>query len=218
MQTRALIAAVFCLALVGCDKPAPAGASPVQVSVQQPERRAIEIERDFIGEVAAVEEAEIRSKVNGRVLSVEFEEGSLVQQGQPLFRIDSDSLLAALNEAKANVSKAQADQTKVLADQTRYKTLVEKGTISRQAYDDIINKAAQAKAALDAAQAQLNQAQTMMQESAMMATIKRAPACRLRPSPSIAQLLLRAPLLLRALAPTLQSTLHRGINHGALFY
>ena len=160
MQTRALIAAVFCFALVGCDKPAPAGASPVQVSVQQPERRAIEIERDFIGEVAAVEEAEIRSKVNGRVLSVEFEEGSLVQQGQPLFRIDSDSLLAALNEAKANVSKAQADQTKVLADQTRYKTLVEKGTISRQAYDDIINKVAQATAALDAAQAQLNQAQT----------------------------------------------------------
>lgn len=168
MQTRALIAAVFCLALVGCDKPAPAGASPVQVSVQQPERRAIEIERDFIGEVAAVEEAEIRSKVNGRVLSVEFEEGSLVQQGQPLFRIDSDSLLAALNEAKANVSKAQADQTKVLADQTRYKNLVEKGTISRQAYDDIINKVAQAKAALDAAQAQLNQAQTMMQESAIV--------------------------------------------------
>lgn len=168
MQTRALIAAVFCFALVGCDKPAPAGASPVQVSVQQPERRAIEIERDFIGEVAAVEEAEIRSKVNGRVLSVEFEEGSLVQQGQPLFRIDSDSLLAALNEAKANVSKAQADQTKVLADQTRYKTLVEKGTISRQAYDDIINKVAQAKAALDAAQAQLNQAQTMMQESAIV--------------------------------------------------
>jgi membrane fusion protein (multidrug efflux system) len=168
MQTRALIAAVFCLALVGCDKPAPAGPSPVQVSVQQPERRAIEIERDFIGEVAAVEEAEIRSKVNGRVLSVEFEEGSLVQQGQPLFRIDSDSLLAALNEAKANVSKAQADQTKVLADQTRYKTLVEKGTISRQAYDDIINKVAQAKAALDAAQAQLNQAQTMMQESAIV--------------------------------------------------
>lgn len=168
MQTRALIAAVFCLALVGCDKPAPAGPSPVQVSAQQPERRAIEIERDFIGEVAAVEEAEIRSKVNGRVLSVEFEEGSLVQQGQPLFRIDSDSLLAALNEAKANVSKAQADQTKVLADQTRYKTLVEKGTISRQAYDDIINKVAQAKAALDAAQAQLNQAQTMMQESAIV--------------------------------------------------
>lgn len=106
--------------------------------------------------------------MNGRVISVEFQEGSLVQQGQPLFRIDSDSLPTAVNEAKANLAKAEADQTKVLADEQRYKTLVEKGTISRQAYDDIINKVAQTKAALDAAQAQLNQAQTMLQESAIV--------------------------------------------------
>lgn len=168
MRACCLFTVVFCLGLSGCDKPAPAGASPIQVSVQKPERRSINVERDFIGEIAAVEEAEIRSKVNGRVLSVEFQEGSLVKQGEPLFRIDSDSLLAALNEAKAGVAKAEADQTKVLADQTRYKTLVEKGTISRQAYDDIINKVAQAKAALESAQAQFTQAQTMMKESAIL--------------------------------------------------
>lgn len=40
------------------------------------------------------------------------------------FRIDSDSLLAVLNEAKAGVAKANADQTKILADQVRYKTLM----------------------------------------------------------------------------------------------
>lgn len=168
MSARHLLALVFCLILFGCEKSAPAAANLAQVTVQQPERRNIDVERDFIGEVAAVEEAEIRSKVNGRVLSVEFQEGSLVKQGQPLFRIDSDSLLAALNEAKAGVAKAKADQTKVLADQVRYKTLVEKGTISRQSYDDVINKVAQAKAALESAQAQLTQAETMMKESAIL--------------------------------------------------
>jgi membrane fusion protein (multidrug efflux system) len=168
MCIRPLAVALLCVLVVGCNKSAPAKPNPAQVSVQQPERRTINVERDFIGEVAAVEEAEIRSKVNGRVISVEFQEGSLVQQGQPLFRIDSDSLTAAVNEAKANLAKAEADQTKVLADEQRYKTLVEKGTISRQAYDDIINKVAQSKAALDAAQAQLKQAQTMLQESAIV--------------------------------------------------
>lgn len=168
MSARHLLALVFCLILFGCEKPAPAAASLTQVTVQKPERRSIDVERDFIGEVAAVEEAEIRSKVNGRVISVEFQEGSLVKQGQPLFRIDSDSLLAALNEAKAGVAKAKADQTKILADQVRYKTLVEKGTISRQSYDDVINKVAQAKAALESAQAQLTQAETMMQEAAIV--------------------------------------------------
>ncbi|HSX85726.1 MAG TPA: efflux RND transporter periplasmic adaptor subunit, partial [Cellvibrio sp.] len=144
------------------------GPSPVQVTVQKPERRTVDVERDFIGEIAAVEEAEIRSKVNGRVISVEFQEGSTVTQGQPLFRIDSDSLLAALNEANATVTTAEANLTKILADEKRYTILVEKGTISRQSYEEVINKVAQAKAALDSAKAQQGQAQVMMQESAIL--------------------------------------------------
>ena len=168
MYACRLFTLVFCFILFGCDKKPPANAIPVQVTVQKPERRSTDIERDFIGEVAAVEEAEIRSKVNGRVLSVEFVEGSLVTQGQPLFRIDSDSLLAALNEANANVTTAEANLTRVLADEKRYTILVEKGTISRQSYDEVINKVAQAKAALDSAKAQQGQAQTMMHESAII--------------------------------------------------
>jgi len=168
MYARRLFALLFCLSLFGCDKQPPASPSTAQVTVQKPERRSVDVERDFIGEIAAVEEAEIRSKVNGRVLSVEFNEGSLVTQGQPLFRIDSDSLLAALNEANASVTKAEADLTKFLADEKRYTILVEKGTISRQSYEEVINKVAQAKAALDSAKAQQGQAQIMMQESAIL--------------------------------------------------
>ena len=168
MYARRLFALLFCLALFACDKQPPATPSLAQVTVQKPERRSLDVERDFIGEMAAVEEAEIRSKVNGRVLSVEFQEGSLVTQGQPLFRIDSDSLLAALNEANASVSKAEADLTKFLADEKRYTILVEKGTISRQSYEEVINKVAQANAALDSAKAQQGQAQVMMHESAIL--------------------------------------------------
>jgi membrane fusion protein (multidrug efflux system) len=91
-----------------------------------------------------------------------------VTQGQPLFRIDSDSLLAALNEANATVTTAEANLTKILADEKRYTILVEKGTISRQSYEEVINKVAQAKAALDTAKAQQGQAQVMMQESAIL--------------------------------------------------
>ncbi|MDF3013479.1 MAG: efflux transporter periplasmic adaptor subunit [Cellvibrio sp.] len=168
MHACRLFALFFSLSLFGCDKQPNAGPSPVQVTVQKPERRTVDVERDFIGEIAAVEEAEIRSKVNGRVISVEFQEGSTVTQGQPLFRIDSDSLLAALNEANATVTTAEANLTKILADEKRYTILVEKGTISRQSYEEVINKVAQAKAALDTAKAQQGQAQVMMQESAIL--------------------------------------------------
>ncbi|MCE3252649.1 MAG: efflux transporter periplasmic adaptor subunit [Cellvibrio sp.] len=168
MYACRLFALFFSLSLFGCDKQPNASPSPVQVTVQKPERRTVDVERDFIGEIAAVEEAEIRSKVNGRVISVEFQEGSTVTQGQPLFRIDSDSLLAALNEANATVTTAEANLTKILADEKRYTILVEKGTISRQSYEEVINKVAQAKAALDTAKAQQGQAQVMMQESAIL--------------------------------------------------
>lgn len=168
MYACRFIPLAFCLVFLGCDKQPPASPQPVQVTVQTPERHTMDVERDFIGEMAAVEQAEIRSKVNGRVLSVEFEEGALVKQGQPLFRIDADSLLATLNEANASVAKAEADLTKILADEKRYTILVEKGTISRQSYEEVINKVAQAKANLEAAKAEQGQAQVMMQESAIV--------------------------------------------------
>ncbi len=167
MFSRYVFMPIFIIVLIGCDKP-PTMVTPPQVGVQTPTRNTIEVERDFIGEVSAVQEAEIRSKVNGRVLSVEFKEGALVKQNEPLFRIDSDSLITALNGAKANYAKAAADQTKVTADQGRYKILADNGTISRQAYDDIVNRVAQAKAAVESAQAQLTQAETMLQESAIV--------------------------------------------------
>jgi membrane fusion protein, multidrug efflux system len=168
MYACRFIPLAFCLAFLGCGKQPPASPQPVQVTVQKPERHSLDIERDFIGEMAAVEEAEIRSKVNGRVLSVEFAEGTLVKQGQPLFRIDSDSLLASLNEANANVAKAEADLVKVRADEKRYTILVEKGTISRQSYEEVINRVAQTTANLESAKAEQGQAQVMLQESAIV--------------------------------------------------
>lgn len=156
------------LLLLACGEKPKASPPVPEVAVQVPQHRDVVVEKDFIGEVRAVEEAEIRSKVNGRVVSVEFREGALVRQGQPLFRIDSDSLKAAVDEASAGVAKAKASRLQAETDQARYKALVDKGTISRQQYDESVNQVAQTTAALAAAEAQLSQAQTMLKESAIL--------------------------------------------------
>ncbi|MCI0506743.1 MAG: efflux RND transporter periplasmic adaptor subunit [Gammaproteobacteria bacterium] len=167
LSVRTLLLLILVAVFPACSKTPPPPVVP-NVSVQQPERRSIEVERDFIGEVAAVDEAEIRSKVNGRVLSVEFKEGSLVTQGHPLFRIDSESLQSAVNDANAVLDQAEANRKKAKADEERYKVLVENGTISRQQYDEAINRLEQANAAVESARAQLDQAETMLRESAIL--------------------------------------------------
>src|SRR3990167_7346960 len=108
MFARTLLS-LLALLVCACNQAPPPVAAIPEVGVQNPQRRAVEVERDFIGEVKATEEAEIRSKVTGRVVSVEFKEGTLVTLNQPLFRIDSDSLKSAVDEAVAEVARARAN-------------------------------------------------------------------------------------------------------------
>ncbi|HVL00947.1 MAG TPA: efflux RND transporter periplasmic adaptor subunit [Dongiaceae bacterium] len=167
MHLRLLL---LCLTLqiIACSKaPAPTAAVP-EVGVQTPQRRAVEVERDFIGEVKATEEAEIRSKVTGRVISVEFQEGTLVRREQPLFKIDSNSLQAGVNEAIAEVARSQANLDQANADVVRYRELVKKGSIPRKHYEDAVSKQAQLVASLAAARAQQDQAETQLHESAII--------------------------------------------------
>lgn len=168
MHFRHGIVGVLWLGLVGCGGAEKAPPPVPEVTVQMPWRQDVNVERDFIGEIQASEEAEIRSKVTGRVLSVAFREGATVTRDQPLFRIDSDSLRASVNEARAGVAKAAADLALATKDAVRYKALVDKGTISRQQYDDAVARKAQAEAMAAAAKAQLEQAETQLRESAIL--------------------------------------------------
>lgn len=167
MFARTLLS-LLALLVCACNQAPPPVAAIPEVGVQNPQRRPVEVERDFIGEVKATEEAEIRSKVTGRVVSVEFQEGTLVTLNQPLFRIDSDSLKSAVDEAVAEVARARANLDQANADAARYKSLVSKGTISRQQYDDAVSKQAQAVATHAAANAKLDQARTQLRESAIL--------------------------------------------------
>jgi membrane fusion protein (multidrug efflux system) len=154
--------------LSACKQETPPTPPIPTVGVASPVQRDVEVERDFVGEIRAVNQAEIRSKVTGRILEVQFREGELVQAGQPLFSLDNDTLMGSVREAEAGVNNAQANFARASADVARYRLLVEKGTISGQQYDTAVAAEAQAKAGLNAAQATLANAQAMLKESAIL--------------------------------------------------
>lgn len=139
------------------------------VDVQVVELGNLPITHRLSGRVFAYESAEVRPQATGIIDEVLFKEGSMVQAGQPLYRVNTDSYTssvaaneAALNQAHANIGTARANIIaqqalfdKAQADLARYESLLQIDAISRQTYDQAITNAKTAEAALEQARANL---------------------------------------------------------------
>lgn len=159
-QARAVaISFLFLLSACG-DEPqsAPQGMK-VPVSVIQVQASSAEITTELPGRVEAIKDAEIRARVTGIVEEINFRQGSDVEQGQLLFTIDPAPYEAARDQAQAQLQRAEADVQAAELLAKRYATLIKANAVSRQEYDNAVAQAAQGRAAVAAAQAQLQSAE-----------------------------------------------------------
>jgi HlyD family secretion protein len=113
-------------------------------------------------------EIDISPKYAGRLETVNVEEGDEVKAGQVLAVIKSPEYEAQLRNAQANVlvaksalataeakvAQAKADQVYAQKDLERGKDLVAKGWLTKQVFDQRVDKADAANAGLDAAEKQ----------------------------------------------------------------
>lgn len=146
--TIALITALP-FALTGCgeDKqPDPRTEAPLVRTVTVNDA-GIE-SRAFTGVVAARVNSGLGFRVAGKVLERLVDAGQTVKQGQLLMRIDAIDLMLSAHAQKEAVVAARARAKQAAEDEARYRDLRGTGAISASTYD-------QAKAAADAAQAQL---------------------------------------------------------------
>lgn len=160
-QARAFaFSIVFVLAACG-DDPQPAGPQgmKVPVSVIQVQPTTAEITTELPGRVEAIKDAEIRARVTGIVQEINFRQGSDVEAGQLLFTIDPAPYRAARDQAEAQLQRARADVEAAESLAQRYSSLVKSNAVSRQEYDNAMAAAAQGRAAVAAAEAQLQSAE-----------------------------------------------------------
>jgi membrane fusion protein, multidrug efflux system len=158
------------LALAGCSDQGQSGAGagapgggggarpPAKVSVVSMNRGEQPLTRVLPGRATAFQTAEIRPRANGMIEQIAFKEGSAVKTGDLLYKIDDDTYVALLEEAKATLAKAEASVPSAQANLARYERLVNSGATQieyenarvtlLQAQADV----AQAKAALQSAQ------------------------------------------------------------------
>src|SRR5262249_11991994 len=102
--------ATTALALAGCGPAAPpvAETPPPPVTVSRPVVREVTDYDDFEGRIAAIPKVEVRARVRGHLIKVNFQDGQLVREGQLLYEIDPRPYQAILDSARAQEKAAEA--------------------------------------------------------------------------------------------------------------
>src|SRR5262249_43427161 len=85
---------------------------------------------EYAGRLEAAETVELRSRVSGFLVKVNFREGTAVRQGDLLFEIDPRLYQAAVQKAEAELARSEADLRLADAEAARIMRLRESGTIS----------------------------------------------------------------------------------------
>lgn len=116
--------------------------------------------QEFNASLEGTQDIEIRPQVDGYLDQILVDEGAYVRKGQPLFKINARVYQEQLNNAKANLATAKANLANAEINVTKLSPLVQNNIVS-----DVQLKTA--KAAYDAAAAQVSQAEAQVQSAAI---------------------------------------------------
>jgi membrane fusion protein, multidrug efflux system len=147
----------------------PAPAPSVSVIAVKPER--VPIINDLPGRIAPTRIAEVRPRVSGIVIKRIFEQGSLVRQGDILYKIDAAPFQVQVESARATLQRAQAAQLLARQQADRQKQLKAQNIASGQDLDSAVAQLAQADADVAAATAGLDSAELNLQYADVRAPI-----------------------------------------------
>lgn len=148
--------------------PAPA-AMPVKVQTVTP--RSIKVWASFSGRMRAVDFAEIRPEVDGRITQVRITDGQSVKAGDVLFVIDPGPYEAALAKAEAALATARSNAAYNRTELNRAVNLLKSDAIAQRLYDERANGDKVAQAAILSAEAGVKQARINLDRAYVKAPI-----------------------------------------------
>jgi multidrug efflux system membrane fusion protein len=170
---------------------------PVPVVVSPVTRSSIPVYLNGLGNVTAFYTVTVKSRVDGQLMKVHFNEGDFVKEGQLLIEIDprpfqvqldaAQATLAhdqaGLTQAQANLERDTAQQKYAQTEATRYSQLVAQGVIARDQgeqlksnADSLAGTVAADKAAIDSVRAQIQSDQTTIDNAKLQLTYSKITA------------------------------------------
>lgn len=174
MHRSILTLAAAVLLLAACDEPKTQGggerpAPSVGIVTVAPE--SLPILNELPGRIAPTRIAEVRPRVSGIIVERVFTQGSLVQEGDVLYRIDPAPFQVQVDSAEATLQHAQASQLQARQQAARQDQLRDRKVASAQQYDNSVAALAQANADVASAEAGLAAARLNLQYADVTAPI-----------------------------------------------
>ncbi|RQP17077.1 efflux RND transporter periplasmic adaptor subunit [Parapedobacter defluvii] len=140
------------------NDPQPPPATPVaEVSVLD-----TTIYQDYIANIIAFKNVEIRSRLSGFLDQIYVDEGSEVSQGQPLFKLNDTEYAAEVARSEAVLESAIADAKTLALEVNRTKLLVDKNIVSETDLEVATAKLAAAESKIKEAKSLLQHAKTQL--------------------------------------------------------
>jgi membrane fusion protein, multidrug efflux system len=119
------------------------GLGPVPVVTAKVKPSDLPVYLNGLGNVAAFYTVVVKSRVDGQLMKVNFNEGDLVKEGQVLMEIDPRPYQVQLDLAEGTLAHDQALLENAKLDLQRYKTLLEQDAVPKQQLDTQIALVAQ---------------------------------------------------------------------------
>lgn len=176
MKTKYSVLFVLLLTLVfpwsaTADPPDQGGGPPPLVTVAVVTEQDVNPSAEYVGHVEAIQNVDLRARVEGFLEQVKFKEGSDVNAGDLLYVIEQAPYQARVDVDKAKVAQAEAILTKARQYLHRVRA-VSSGLVSATNIDDAVAEELRARAQLQGAKANLELSELDLGYTTVKAPIK----------------------------------------------
>ena len=160
------------LAMAGCkEAKSTAPVAPPEVLVTTVTQKDVPVSKEWLATLDGSNNVKVASRVQGYLTKQVYKDGTVVKQGDVLFEIDPRPFEAVVAQAGADLARAKATQYKLELDEKRQVQLFASKTVSESDRDSAVQNNAAAKAAVQAANAALDQAKLNLEFTKITAPV-----------------------------------------------
>src|ERR1700681_1494423 len=120
----------------GASAQGPQRPRVISVELAKAERKSVPVDVDAIGTVTPISSVALKSRVETTIVSVHFEDGAKVSEGDLLFTLDARQIDAQIEQAEGTLAKDQAQLEGAQRDHRRYTDLIGKGATTQVNLDN----------------------------------------------------------------------------------
>lgn len=166
--TTSILLAAFFSACTSDEKKTEATTEQVLPVVQLAEQSTT-LHREYVGNIEATRNVEIRARVSGFLDKIFVDEGMPVRKGQLLFQINPAEYKTELAKAEAALKSAEAAAKAAEVEMGRVKLLVDKKVVSPSELELAKSKVESGKAAIEEAQSAKENASLRLSQASIRA-------------------------------------------------